>query len=339
MARFLSLFLISCLAYISPLSAQKGCCDDNFNQGNAAFKAKNYDLAIRLFNQGNDCSSNCTHNFYALIVQVEEAERAAGIFILRANGSVRLDGPPPTNIDIYETPSIPKLNTPQASKAFVEPQMVKVAGGTFQMGDDDFSSSRPIHTVIVNNFSMGKYEVTQSEWRTVMGKDPEELTEFKGDSMPVHSVSWEDIQEFLQKLNAKTGKIYRLPTEEEWEFAARDRTDTFFHYGYKYSGSSDVGIVAWMNETSESKVHAVGGKNANGLGIYDMSGNVWEWCQDWSKGYLGSNEVRDDTGSDRVIRGGGWNSGAPWCRCSFRNSCNFSVRINSVGFRLALSSL
>jgi hypothetical protein len=93
MSRFFSLFLISCLAYVSPISAQKGCCDDNFNKGNAAFKAKNYDEAIRLFNQGNDCGDKCTHNFFALIVQVEKAEKAAGIFVIRMNGSVRLDGP------------------------------------------------------------------------------------------------------------------------------------------------------------------------------------------------------------------------------------------------------
>jgi formylglycine-generating enzyme len=217
--------------------------------------------------------------------------------------------------------------------------MVKVEGGTFQMGNDDFSVSRPIHTVTLSNFYIGKYEVTQSEWRAVMGKDPEELTEFKGDSMPVHSVNWEDIQEFLQKINAKMGKNYRLPTEEEWEFAAHAGVDTRSHYGYEYSGSSDVGIVAWMNENSERKTHAVGGKNANGLGIYDMSGNIWEWCQDWSKGYLGNSEVPDDTGSYRVIRGGSWNNNAVWCRCSFRNGCKPLTRSNSVGFRLALSSL
>jgi formylglycine-generating enzyme required for sulfatase activity/uncharacterized caspase-like protein len=256
-----------------------------------------------------------------------------------------LPAPPVVTVDSpkisVKTPetvtSKPEPSTLSVSASFTEPQMVKVEGGSFQMGSNsNQSDEKPEHSVSVSSFYIGKFEVTQAEWRSVMGQNPKELKDFKGDNMPVHSVSWNDIQDFLQKINAKTGKRYRLPTEAEWEFAARGGNKS---NNYTYSGSNDVKSVAWMTENAGSKTHTVGGLKANELGIYDMSGNVWEWCQDWYKGYPGSSGVTDYTGSNRVLRGGSWGSSAEGCRSTYRSGNTPTYRGNALGFRLAISSL
>ncbi len=323
MSRFFSLFLISCLAYISPISAQKGCCDDSFSKGFDAFHAKKYDEAIRLFSQGKTCDKKCIHDFDALIKRVKKEQKAAST---------------------SKTSQIPvQSSTPSVSTAFIEPQMVKVEGGTFQMGQPNpdiawkgsTENEQPVHSVSVSSFSIGKYEVTQAEWRYIMGKMPKELTDFKGDNLPVYRVIWSDIQEFLQKINAKTGKKYRLPTEEEWEFAARGGNKS---KGYTYPGSNDVKSVAWMGENSDFKIHPVGQLAANELGIYDMAGNVNEFCQDWYKGYTGSSGVSDYTGYYRVIRGGNWAADRANCHSTRRFFDESANQSNGMGFRLALSS-
>jgi formylglycine-generating enzyme required for sulfatase activity len=316
MSRFLSMFLISCLAYISPLSAQKGCCDDSFSKGIDAFRAKNYNEALRLFSQGKSCNKKCIHDFNALIKRVKEEQKV-------------------TSASKMSQIPVPR-STPSVSTLFVEPQMVKVEGGMFQMGSNQNENEKPIHPVKVSGFYIGKYEVTQAEWRSVMGEDPEELMYYKGDSMPVQKVSWNDIQDFLQKINVKTGKKYRLPTEAEWEFAARGGNNS---KGYTYSGSDDVKSVAWMGENAGNRLHKVGGRNANELGIYDMSGNIWEQCEDWYKGYLGSSGVNDFKRTRRVIRGGGMSFGEEYCLSTYRSYLAPSYRADYAGFRLALSSL
>ncbi|MFN4257335.1 MAG: SUMF1/EgtB/PvdO family nonheme iron enzyme, partial [Saprospiraceae bacterium] len=174
-----------------------------------------------------------------------------------------------------------------------------VQGGTFQMGctnepqdcDDD---EKPVHSVTLADFYIGKYEVTQKQWRDIMGSNP---SYFKNcDNCPVENVSWDDVQEFLKKLNAKyPGKNYRLPTEAEWEYAARGGQQS---KGHQYAGSDNLGLVAWYNGNSGNKTHPVGERKANELGLYDMSGNVWEWCWD-----LYDPEVY---GSYRIFRGGSW---------------------------------
>ena len=174
----------------------------------------------------------------------------------------------------------------------------------------------------IKDFYIGKYEVTQAQWKAVMDNNP---SHFKGDNLPVEKVSWNDAQEFIRKLNAKTGKNYRLPTEAEWEFAAKGGT---LSKGYEYSGSNNVNYVAWYIGNSGRKTHPVGTKKPNELGIYDMSGNVWEWCQDFY-----------ESGSSlRVIRCGSWGNGAPFTRVSARNSGNPSLSYIYYGFRLACSS-
>jgi formylglycine-generating enzyme required for sulfatase activity len=221
-------------------------------------------------------------------------------------------------------------------------EMVFVEGGTFTMGctseqgDDCDDDERPAHQVTLSDFYIGKYEVTQAEWKAIMGNNP---SGFSGcDSCPVERVSWDDVQEFIRKLNAKTGKNYRLPTEAEWEYAARGGKHS---KGYKYSGSNSIENVAWYYGNSGKKTHPVGTKQANELGIYDMSGNVYEWCQDWYGGYSKGSQTNPagaSSGSDRVLRGGSWYLNPRYVRVSNRLYFTPAYRYINLGFRLACSS-
>lgn len=193
-----------------------------------------------------------------------------------------------------------------------------------------FSQERPVHTVrITKSFYMGKYPVIQEQWEAVMGNNP---SRFKGKDLPVETVSWNDVQEFIQCLNDQTGrKIYRLPTEAEWEYACRAGTTG------DYAGNLDD--MAWYIENSDSKSHPVGIKQPNAWGLYDMHGNVWEWCSDWyQEDYYKSSPRVDptgpDTGSAGVARGGGWGVLADRCRSALRRSTSPDARDDRLGFRL-----
>ena len=218
--------------------------------------------------------------------------------------------------------------------------MVKVEAGTFMMGatsemQDPYDDEKPVHQVtLTNDYYMGKYEVTQSLWQAVMGSNP---SEFKGDDLPVDQVSWNDCQEFIGELNGLTGKKFRLPTEAEWEYAARGGKK---NCGYQYSGSSNISDVAWYDGNSGNKTHPVGMKQANELGIYDMTGNVNEWCQDRYGSYVSSpqtNPIGANSGSFRVFRGGSWYYSARYCRSSYRFIVTPVNRFNFLGLRLVLS--
>jgi formylglycine-generating enzyme required for sulfatase activity len=218
--------------------------------------------------------------------------------------------------------------------------MVYVEGGTFMMGatseqgSDVYSDEKPVHYVTLSNYYIGKYEVTQAEWQAVMGSNP---SRFKGDNKPVENVSWNDCQTFISKLNAKTGLKFRLPTEAEWEYAARGGNKS---KGYKYSGSNNVDEVAWYTSNSGSTTHAAGTKQSNELGLYDMSGNVWEWCSDWLGSYSSSSQTNPtgaNSGSSRVLRGGSWYFNARFCRSSRRDYYDPDGRFINGGLRLALS--
>lgn len=221
--------------------------------------------------------------------------------------------------------------------------MVYVSGGTFTMGatseqgSDADSDEKPTHSVTVSSFYICKYEVTQALWKAVMGSNP---SSFKGDNLPVETVSWDDCQTFIRKLNAMTGKNFRLPTEAEWEFAARGGNNS---RGYKYAGSNNIETVAWYDDNSGSKTHVVGTKSPNELGIYDMSGNVLEWCQDWKGSYSSASQTNPtgaSSGSGRVLRGGSWSSHARDCRSSYRYYGTPGYRSDSGGgLRLVLSQL
>ncbi|MBF0327821.1 MAG: SUMF1/EgtB/PvdO family nonheme iron enzyme [Nitrospirae bacterium] len=219
-------------------------------------------------------------------------------------------------------------------------EFVFVRGGCFQMGDtfgDGDNDEKPAHEVCVDDFHIGKYEVTQGQWKAVMGVNP---SYFKncGDSCPIEQVSWNDTQEFIRKLNEKSGDDnYRLPTEAEWEYAARSggRPE-------KYSGGSDIESVAWYSYNSGNKTYPVGIKLPNGLGIYDMTGNVLEWCQDWySENYysesLRNNPTGPSTGQSRILRGGSWGFNARTSRTTFRH-WHLPTYGYFVGFRLAKPS-
>ena len=217
--------------------------------------------------------------------------------------------------------------------------MVWVEGGTFLMGatseqgSDAKDYEKPVHSVTLSGYYIGKTEVTQSLWKAVMGSNP---SRFKGDNLPVENVSWDDCQEFIGKLNSMTGQNFRLPTEAEWEFACRGGNNS---RGYKYSGSNYIDNVAWYYGNSGEKTLPVATKSPNELGIYDMSGNVWEWCSDWYGDYSSSAQTNPKgpyDGSYRVSRGGGWNFDASHCRSSFRFSLILTMQYIYPGLRLAL---
>lgn len=231
-----------------------------------------------------------------------------------------------------------------------EPVMVEVQGGTFWMGctseqqgscDSDES---PLHSVTLSSFKIAKYEVTQAQWQLLMGTSISQQQSKAGasslygvgDNYPMYYVSWNEAQEFISRLNAATGKNYRLPTEAEWEYAARGGNQS---RGYKYSGSNFVEQVAWYGENSGSTTHPVGTKQPNELGIYDMSGKVWEWCYDWYGSYSSAQQrdpIGASSGSHRVFRGGSWSDDASSCRVADRSSRTPSLRNSHLGFRLVL---
>ena len=219
-------------------------------------------------------------------------------------------------------------------------EMVKVEAGSFNMGatpemKKPYDWEKPVHRVtLTNDYYIGKYEVTQALWQAVMGSNP---SGFKGDNLPVEKVSWNECQDFISKLNAMTGKRFRLPTEAEWEFAARGGNKS---RGYQYSGSKTIGDVAWYKDNSGHKTHAVGTKQPNELGIYDMAGNVWEWCQDWYDSYSSSPQTNPTgavSGSYRVCRGGSWSFSARNCRSSSRSNGTPVFCDGNLGLRLVLS--
>ncbi len=222
----------------------------------------------------------------------------------------------------------------------VEFKMIFVEGGTFTMGatseqgDDASNNEKPAHQVTLSNYYIGETEVTQALWKAVMGSNP---SYFKGDNLPVENVSYIDVKEFILKLNQKTGKTFRLPTEAEWEYAARGGKKS---KGYKYSGSNNIDDVAWYEGNSNNKTHPVKTKRPNELGIYDMSGNVWEWCSDKYGAYSSSSQTNPtgpSSGSNRVFRGGSWHLNAWICRASARINDSLSFLNYGLGIRLALA--
>ena len=219
-------------------------------------------------------------------------------------------------------------------------RMIRVEGGTFTMGatreqgPDAFHDEIPTHDVTLSSYVIGETPVTQELWQAVMGGNP---SRFKGVQRPVENVSWYECQDFIRKLNELTGKVFRLPTEAEWEYAARGGKQS---KGYRYSGSNYISEVAWYHGNSSSQTHPVKEKKPNELGIYDMSGNVLEWCQDRWGSYSSSpqtNPTGPTSGSGRVARGSSWFNDVRNCRLSLRNSLNPGGTNIDLGLRLALS--
>jgi len=213
-----------------------------------------------------------------------------------------------------------------------EIDMVFVKGGTFKMGFDGEHKGDPAHNVTVGDFYIGKYEVTQKLWLQLMDSNPSGGVE--GDNYPVNNISWYDVQEFIERLNAATGKKYRLPTEAEWEYAARGGAES---KGYEYSGGDNPDDVAWHEGNSGGGSHPVGTKTPNELGIYDMSGNVWEWASDWFGDYAPNDQVNPTgppTGDFRMARGQYWGTDAEYCKVYIRGYQSPGASGYDTGFRL-----
>ena len=210
--------------------------------------------------------------------------------------------------------------------------MIAVEGGTFQMGNDDYANESPVHSVTLSDYYIGETEVTQELWTAVMGTNPSYHGGYP--KRPVEQVSWNDCQTFINKLNLLTGKNFRLPTEAEWEYAARGGNKS---HGYKYSGSNTIGNVAWY--LGSTNTHDVKTKQANELGIYDMTGNVWEWCQDKHGSYSSdpqTNPTGPTSGSNRIVRGGSWKSNAEISRVTNRSNAGPGGKDTHTGLRLSL---
>ena len=217
-------------------------------------------------------------------------------------------------------------------------KMIAVKGGTFTMGASSeqtgaYSDEAPTHSVTLSDYYIGETEVTQELWSAVMGGNP---SNFTGNMQrPVEKVSWNDCQTFISKLNELTGETFRLPTEAQWEYAARGGNQA---QGRLYSGSNTIDDVAWYTSNSSSTTHPVKTKAPNELGIYDMSGNVWEWCSDWYGSYSSAAQTDPtgpSTGSFRVYRGGSWFSSASYCRVANRSSYTPTFSDFNLGLRLA----
>ena len=223
--------------------------------------------------------------------------------------------------------------------------MIQVQGGTFKMGaqnsdpkapnydPDAFPTESPVHSVTLSDYMIGETEVTQALWKEVMGDNP---SRWKGDNLPVECVKWNDVTVFIQKLNKLTGKEFSLPTEAEWEYAARGGNKS---QGYVFSGSNSINDIAWHSGNSANKTHEVKAKAPNELGLFDMSGNVWEWCQDQKGEYdskAQTNPTGPSTGSSFICRGGCWSNKQKQCRVSYRIDNNPTRSNYKHGFRLVL---
>ena len=264
-------------------------------------------------------------------------------------------------------PAMAQRKINKLSDAPLHMNMVTVHGGNFDMGaDDEATDRRPAHTVTLKDYYMAAYEVTQEQWKTVMGSNP---STFLCEECPVNNVTFNDVTAFIEKLNTATGKHYRLPTEAEWEYAARGgvhermvkraeytarggvnelfvdadskRVPIKYMTGKRYAGQRLPGEVAWFTRNSEDHVHPIGRKKANELGLYDMSGNVEEWVADWYAGNYGSkNDVANPTGPNggnaHVVRGGGWANTGDEVTVTRRAAYVPNTKSSSLGFRLAM---
>lgn len=300
--------------------------------------------------------------FVAAICLVSLQAAAQGIVINKTDGTkVYYDDAEVESVGVYgygEKPGPQPGGEDEEVKTFTVTRngmtatfkMKQVEAGTFTMGSEDGEDNeKPVHEVTISkNYYMGETEVTQQLWYVVMGQAPTTSNKWTielgmGDNYPAYFVNWNDCQEFITKLNALTGLPFRLPTEAEWEFAARGGNKS---QGYTYVGSNTIDDVAWCYSNSSSKTHEVATKTPNELGLYDMSGNVWEWCNDWYGNYPEVtypvvptvDPTGPTSGSKRVFRGGSWAFNSTYCRVSFRyGDTPTNTGYYTHGFRLALS--
>jgi formylglycine-generating enzyme required for sulfatase activity len=256
--------------------------------------------------------------------------------------TIFLPAPTPTPVITKTHEPTPVTNNQQLTTsnytethAGVNLEMVSIPGGTFQMGSNGAqaeSDEKPVHTVTLDGFWMGKYEVTQRQYEAMMGGNP---SYFKGPDRPVEMVSWNDVTEFCQKISQATGKTYSLPTEAQWEYACRAGSSGKWCFG---DSENLLGDYGWHTANSGSQTHDVGGKKPNVWGLYDMHGNVWEWCADWYAPYSAgavSNPAGPANSGSRVIRGGDWGLDPESCRSADRYGIPPAYRYHDIGFRLS----
>jgi len=255
--------------------------------------------------------------------------------IIASGGSVNLHTTTTLKAIAFKAALLPS-SVKQATYVIME--FASVPAGTFQMGDISGvgdAAERPVHAVTISKaFKLGKHEVTQAQWQAIMGTNP---SHFTGDlNLPVEQVSWSDCQTFIAALSARFGRTFRLPTEAEWEYACRAGSTTDYYFG---NDTAQLGGYAWYFDNSGLATHAVGGKVPSAWGLYDMSGNVWEWCQDWYGAYSSSPQTDPagpSTGSARVLRGGSWFNFADAARCAYRASLAPGDRNPNIGFRVVM---
>ena len=326
---------------------------------------KDYNQAVYWYkkaaDQGSDAAQNalgvCYENGYGIPKDMKQAlewyKKAAGQGNIIAQNALDRINKSPTPITEYkQSPTPTPVAETEQKRHPAEPEMVFVQGGTFTMGCtseqgiDCVDNEKPAHQINLSNFSIGKYPITQGQWRAVMGttvnqqRDKSGLSNplyGEGDNYPMYYVSWEDVQEFIRKLNAATGKKYRLPTEAEWEYAARGGN---ISQRFKYSGSNNLNDVAWYKDNCGNTAHPVGTRQANELGIYDMSGNVFEWCKDRIGSYSNNaqtNPQGPSSGDFFLLRGGGWSADSNSCRVTYRDRMIKVYRSHDVGFRIVFS--
>ena len=305
-------------------------------------------IAVRV-KSGIDCAVTIPAGFQSWIVPLGEvASQTYGFTVLANEGSEIREGYIVfSGNSLTDTVYVHQLYAGDFTETVkgVSMKMVYVKGGTFRMGatseqgSDYDSDERPVHEVTLSDYYIGKFEVTQGVWKAVMGttiyqqrnKAGYSNTYGVGSDYPMYYVNWNEAQEFCTRLSTLTGKKYVLPTEAQWEYAARGGGKS---EGYKYSGSNTIGNVAWYS----SNTHPVGTRLPNELGIYDMSGNVWEWCSDWYGSYNSAAQTDPtgpSSGSYRVLRGGSWNYNSRYCRVSYRHNDYPSSRYyGNYGFRV-----
>jgi formylglycine-generating enzyme required for sulfatase activity len=335
---------IRTLAGWSPERMKQGCTDTKcllalaqmgiakLISGSVGKIGKRYIVSLRLFDTQKASVENT-------ISKTCEAE-AELIKLIRASALELLGEYPSTQAPAKAEPPALVAKTAQGDyrDSVTGMEFILVKGGCFAMGDifgDGDSDEKPLHEVCLKNFYLGTYEVTQGQWKRVMGSNPSHFED--GDEYPVEKVAWNDVQEFIRRLNQISGKSYRLPTEAEWEYAARSGGKT-----EKWAGTSDEAELrgyAWFSANSGKRSHPVGQKRANGLGLYDMSGNVCEWTNDgYDILYYKNSPKNDPLGPgiefSKVLRGGSWYDNPYFVRVADRSGLAPTVRSDSIGFRL-----
>jgi len=267
-------------------------------------------------------------------------------FLQSAGAQFNVSGPgflPDENGTNLDDPQAKKVSPNVAAVTIIKdcaecPEMVVIPAGSFVMGSEKNADAQPPHTVVIRSFLMGRTEVTQKQWSDIMGSNPSHFLAC-GLICPVENVSWDDVQQFVAKLNQKTGQKYRLPSEAEWEYAARAGTNTEWSYG---NDESKLGNYAWyVGNSGQKTTQAVGQKLPNAFGLFDVLGNVWEWTQDcWHENYAGapidgSAWTTGCSSNYRVLRGGSWGSGPAFLRSAYRVRYYPDGRDIGIGFRLA----